>query len=319
MALVGLAALFLVCAGGGVALWVADPFGWFGGGSADLLAWMPADTRAVEGLDPAEVGKNPHALAVLRADLKAAESVGIKAEDMAAVMQGKKTAKGEVEVTVVRLKASPDQDRIRQAAGGTEATANGKTYYRTRAGGGLYFAPGRVVVLTRSEDAMTGLLQKEPGKVVVPDDLKSAVGRASGHLWGAAVGPEANLFAPPPGKDAPAGVTPPPAPTVTVMTAQLAGPDEVSLKLELTYRDADTARKAADQIDGLARQNKSRLADMEKLLGKGPNPAARKMQDAKKMFDTLAVAATGPSVVITATLTVDSLESFGKAGGLGGL
>ena len=148
--------------------------------------------------------------------------------------------------------------------------------------------------------------------------MRRSVGRP-GTCGGAAVGPEANLFAPPPGKAAPAGVPPPPAPTVTVMTGQHAGPDEVSLKLELTYPDADTARRAAEQIDGLAKQNKARLADMERLLGKGPNPAARKMQDAKKMFDTLKVAATGSTVVITATLTIDSLESFGRAGGLGGL
>ena len=37
------------------------------------------------------------------------------------------------------------------------------------------------------------------------------------------------------------------------------------------------------------------------------------------MFDTLKFTATGPTVVIMATLTIDSLESFGKAGGLGGL
>jgi hypothetical protein len=282
---------------------------------------MPADTQTVHGMDVAEVAKNPKALTAVRGDLKDVEAVGIKAEDVATAMQGKKAGgKGSAaEVVVVKLKSPADKDKVTKAAGGTEATANGKKYYKTKAGGGLYFASDKMVVLTNSEGTLTGLLQKDDGKVVVSDELKGAVKRADGHLWAASVGADANIFGGGAGgaKGGMPGFAAPPAPKSSVMTGKLSG-DEVAMRMELTFADADTAKKAADQIDAMFKLFRGMMEGMEKMVGKGPaNPGQQKMQDTKKMFDTMKVTTNGSTVVITMTGPIDALDSFGKGGGFG--
>ena len=58
------------------------------------------------------------------------------------------------------------------------------------------------------------------------------------------------------------------------------------------------------------------MEGMDQMVGKmgGGNPAAAKMQGAKKMFETLKVTASGSVVTITMTAPVDSMEGFGKGG-----
>jgi hypothetical protein len=301
-------------------MYFVDPFGLFGGGvSADMVAWMPSDTQQIQGMDVASVAKNSKALAAIRTDLKDAEAIGIKAEDMSSVMQGKKGGKGAAaEVMVIKLKSSADKEKISKAAGGTEATASGKKYYKTKTGGGLFFPSDKLVVLTRSENTLTGLLQKEDGKVVINDELKSTVKRADGDLWMAATASAANMFDAGGAGGGPKGGFPgfgtPPAPKNSLATAKLVG-DDVNIKMELTFADADTAKKAADQIDAMMKLAKGMMEGMDKMFGKaGGNPAAAKMQGAKKAFDTLKVTPSGSVVTITMTVPVDSMEGFGKGG-----
>jgi hypothetical protein len=301
---------------------VWDPLGLFGGGgaSSDMLAWMPSDTQQIDGMNIDSVSKNSKALAAVRNDLRDLEALGIKAEDMSSVMQGKKGGKGATaEVTVVKLKGSADKDKISKTAGGTEANTNGKKYFKTKNGGGLFFPSDKLVVLTKSEATLTGLLQKDDGKVVINDELKATVKRADGDMWMAAVGSAANTFGDAGGGAGAKGGMPGfgamPTPKNSLATAKLAG-DDVNMKIEITFADADSAKKAADQIDSMMKMVKGMMEGMDQMVGKmgGGNPAAAKMQGAKKMFETLKVTASGSVVTITMTAPIDSMEGFGKGG-----
>jgi hypothetical protein len=309
----GLAALFLCCTGGGLTLYLADPFRWFSGPSSDLVAWMPADTQHVEGIDFAEVGKHPRALTGVRQRIADAESLGLKAEDVADALIGKKSGAGPAEVVVLRLKSAADRNRIVQAAGGSEATANGRKYFRTRAGGAIHFPSDRTVVLTRSEAAMTGLLQKEEGKVVISKDLQECLKRADGHLWAATVGAETHPFGGAGMAGGIPGTAPVPAPRSSVMAARLSG-DEVAVRMELTFADAETARRASDQIDGMFKMFRG-FMEMAGGLARGGNAEAKKMQDMKRMFETVQITTNGPTVIITFTGPVESVEGFNKGAG----
>jgi hypothetical protein len=311
----------LLLLGGAAVMYFVDPFGLFGGGgaSSDMLAWMPADTQSIEGVDYAEVNKYPKALTVARQNLRDTETIGIKAEDVSASMQGKNTSKGTAEVTVLKMKSAVDKDKIIKTAGGQEATANGKKYYKTNSGGGLYFASDKLILLTRSENTMTGLLQKEDGKVVISKDLQDCVKRADGHLWAAAVGSDANMFgAGGMGKGGPPGLAAPPAAKSSVMSAKLSG-DEVTIKMELTFADADTAKRAGESIEGMFKIIKGFMDMAASMGGKGANADAKKMQDMKKMLDEAKVTTSGSTVTITMKGPIDAMEGFGKGRGFGGM
>lgn len=317
--LAGAAMLFLL--GGAAILYFVDPFGMFGGGAAssEMLAWMPAETQSIEGVDYTEVSKYPKALSSARQDLRDAETIGLKAEDVASSMQAKKPGKGAAEVTVLKMKSAPDKDKIIKSAGGQEATANGKKYYKTNSGGALYFPSDKIVVLTKSENTMTGLMQKEDGKIVISKDLQDCIKRADGHMWMAAVGSDANMFGGgmgggggkggPPGLP---GLAAPPPPKSALMTAKISG-DEVTLKMEFTFADSDSAKKAGESIEGMFKFLKDMMGAFGGKGGKGglPDP---KMQGAMKMLEDAKVATSGSTVTITMKGPIDAMDGFGKGG-----
>jgi len=317
--LAGAAMLFLL--GGAAIMYFADPFGLFGGGaSSDMLAWMPAETQSVEGVDYTEVSKHPKALSSVRTDLHDAETIGLKAEDVASSMQGKKPGKGGTEVTVLKMKSAPDKDKIIKTAGSQEATANGKKYYKTNWGGALYFASDKVVVLTKSEATMTGLLQKEDGKILISKDLQDCIKRADGHIWMAAVGSDANMFGGGMGgggaKGPPGLPAAPPPPKSALMTAKISG-EEVTVKMELVFADSDTAKKAGETIEGVFKSLKDMMGAFVGKGGKGGLPADPKMQGAMKMLEEAKVSTSGSTVTITMKGPIDAMDGFGKAGGFG--
>jgi hypothetical protein len=313
----GLTALFLCCTGGGLTLYLADPFHWFGGSSSDLVVWLPADTQHIERIDFTEVSKHPKALTGVRREITDAEGFGLKAEDVSDAMLGKKSSKGPAEVIVLRLKSAADKDKVVKAAGGTEATANGRRYFKTKGGGAIHFPSDRTVVLTRSEATMTGLLQKDAGKVVISKDLQDCVQRADGHLWAATVGSDATMFGDA-GKGGPGlpGMAPMPAAKSAVMTARLSG-DEVAIRMEMTFADAETAKRAAEQIDGMFKMIKG-FMEMAGGFAKGGNAEVKKMQDMKKVLDSVQITTSGATVIITLTGPIDLVEGFSRGGGFGG-
>jgi hypothetical protein len=185
----GGAALLLLLTCGGV-LYFADPFGLFGGASSDMLAWAPGDTLWVTYVDVEEAERVAELRDEFRRDVNNPTRHGIKKEDVSAILLAGRTQHlgGEPEVTVVKLRSAVDRNAVIAAHGGTESTANGRKYYKTRTGGALYFPSDRMVVVSRYENVVAGRLGGDEGKVVVADDLRSAAKGADGLMWVAARG-----------------------------------------------------------------------------------------------------------------------------------
>jgi hypothetical protein len=261
------AAALLFCCGGGSVLYFADPFGWFGGASSDMLAWAPADSQAVMYMDVDGMSRLPEAKDQLHVKNTDVARYGIRTDEVAAVLGAGRSHPmgGDPEVTVVQLKAAANQSAIVAASGGTEATAGGKKYYRTRTGGGLYFPSSRLVVITQAESILTARLGKDEGKVVISEDLRAATRRGDGLVWIAASGQAAeqadfigkiagfaNMFGRggfAPGGFAPGGPGPArPARARSTVMAMKASGGTATIRFESTYDTSDAARKMADDL-----------------------------------------------------------------------
>jgi hypothetical protein len=308
-----LAALFLFCAGGGAALYFTDPFGWFGGGSSssDMLAWVPSEMQAVEGANVDAVAKNTKMMSVIRPDVKDIEAAGIKLEDMSSYVLAKRNGGAATEVFVIKTKSSVDKDKIIKALGGQKVNANGKDYYRTKDNGGLFFPSDKMVVWMKTENMLSNRLASDTGKVVLADDLKAAVKRTDGDLWAAGIGPDAGPFGDM-SKGGMPGVVAPPPPKSVIMNAKLLGSGDVSITVEQTYADSDGAKKAQTAIEASFKAFKD-LMNLGGGMIKGPEAA--KMQEMKKMFDSIKVTQSGSTVTISMTSSPDGLML--KGGGMG--
>ena len=172
---------------------------------------------------------------------------------------------GEPDVMVIKLRASADKNAIINSVGGTKATAGDKEYYKTRAGGALYFPSDRMVVISKNESAVTGRLGKDEGKVVITDDLRDVAKRGDGIVWIASTGQAAEqadfigmisaianmgaMFGPggkgfgPGGPDFPK----PSRAKSTAMSMKVSG-NTASVRFESTYDNADAAQKIADDL-----------------------------------------------------------------------
>ena len=188
----GGAALLLLLTCGGV-LYFADPFGLFGGSSSDMLAWAPGDTQWVTYVDIEAAEQVAELRDEVRRDVNNPTQHGIKKEDVSAILVAGRTQHlgGEPDVTVIKLRAPADRNAVIAALGGTETTANGRKYYKTRTGGALFFPSDRMVVVSKYENVVAGRLGGDEGEVVVAEELRSAAKGADGLLWVAARGPAA--------------------------------------------------------------------------------------------------------------------------------
>jgi hypothetical protein len=275
IALLGGAAALLL--GAVLVVLLVDPFGLFGGGaSSEMLAWAPAETQSITYVDvdgARSVEGFNNGFGGVAGD---STKLGLKADEVSAVLGASKSGGGvfgllggDPDVMVIKLKASADRTKIINAAGGKEATANGKKYYKTNGGGGLYFPSDRLIVATKAESTLTGLLQKDDGKVVVSDDLRSAVKRAdgivsmvssgqaaeSGDILGLMAG-AANPFAGM-GPGGPAAAKTGKVKT-TLFTVKASG-NRATAKVETTYDSAETATKIAEGLQKMLEQNKGKI------------------------------------------------------------
>ena len=308
----GLAAVFLLCAGGGLAMYFLDPFGMFGGGSSEMLAWAPSDSQALMFIDVEEAEKVSEFKAGLKGDAVDQTKLGLKPEEVSAML-GAGRGPGDPDVTVIKLRAAADRPKLIAACGGKEATASGKKYYKTSAGGGLYFASDKLLVVTKTEAAMTGLLQKE-NKVTVSDDLRAASKKGDGLMWMAAAGPAAekgdmiglmagfgNLMGAF-GMGGPAAPkTAPPKAKTTLMSIKVSGSRGTG-RFESTYDSPESAKRIADDRKKAMDQAKTKSSDMQS-------------------FD---VSTSGATVTLTIVGPVKAGKGglpglpFGPGGGLGG-
>jgi hypothetical protein len=277
----GIAALFFVC-GGGALLYFADPFGLFGGGPpGEMLAWAPADTQSITFVNVDEA-REVNDFRDTFAGSGITSQLGIRSEEISSIVLASRGGMGlfgliggNPDVLVVKLNTSADQNRIISSSGGKEATLNGRKYYKTNAGGAVYFASDRLIVWTRTDATMATLLQKSESAVVISDELRSAARRADGTVGMASTGQaaessdllglmagSANLFGP--GGFGPGGPKFGSAPKAraVVFTVKVSG-DRGTTRLESTYDNADTASRIADDLRRSLEQNKSRMTDVE--------------------------------------------------------
>ena len=288
-------------------LLLIDPFHFFASSASEMIAWVPSEMQAVEGADVEALTKNTKVMGMTRGDVKDAENIGVKLEDMSSYLVAKRSPKGSNELMVVKLKNPADKDKIIKSAGGQEATASGKKYYRTKDKGALYFASDKLLILAKSENTLTPLLAKDPGQIVVSDEMKSAVQRADGDFWNVAVGPDSDVL----GSIAKGpGLTGPPPAKSSVMTGTLAGSD-LNLKFETTYADSDSAKKAQTAIETVI--NLIKLRDLGSM--KKGSADARKAETFKKMFESAKFSVSGAVLTVTMTASVDAFEDLGKSGG----
>jgi hypothetical protein len=278
--LAGVAALLLLCGGGTALVYFADPFGWRGGGaSSDMLAWAPADTQSVVYIDVEAAQKTDE----LRNELLLAgdpSRFGVRSDQIAEMVGANRDSGGflgllgEPEVLVIRLNRDADRKAILAATGGREAAAGGKKYYQTNTGGGLYFASDRLIVITRSESTLTGLLPKDEGKVVVSEDLRAAAKRANGTVAVANVGQAAEttdllgmMSVPavhfgPGGPGGQMALAPRPKARTTVYSVKTSG-RKGTVRFESTYDSADSARRVADDLKRNFGQNRASMTDID--------------------------------------------------------
>lgn len=275
------AVLFLLC-GGGALMYFLNPFGILGGGPpSEMLAWAPANSQSIVYMDVDAARKVDEFNTSARVPGDSAK-LGIVSNDIESVMLASQGGGGlfglmggDPEVTVIKLKANADQPKIINSAGGKEATVNGKKYYKTQSGGGLYFPSGRIVVATRMESVLMTRLQNDEGKVVITDDLRSASKRADGLMSVVSVGASASqgdiiaMMANAANGFGPGGLRlggPAGAPsskaTVTVISIKASG-SRATLRLESTYDTSESARKIADDLQTAIDQNKNKRTDGE--------------------------------------------------------
>jgi hypothetical protein len=281
-------ALLVALIGGGAALFLllgcflfnyfVDPFGLFGGGSSEMLAWAPSDSQMIMYMDVEEM-ERVNDKGALQGGVTDSTKLGLKSEDVSAVMGAGKGGGllgglgGDPDVTIIKLRKDAEQKKIVDSAGGTEATASGKKYYKTKNGGGLYFASSKLLVVTKTEATMTTLLAKDEGKVVISDDLRSTVKRADGLFWMASTGQAAeqgdmiglmagfaNLFKDLGGKGGPKAAAP--KCKSTLMSSKVSG-SRATIKFESTYDSSDSAKRIADDLKKAMEQNKNKSNELE--------------------------------------------------------
>jgi hypothetical protein len=214
-------------------------------------------------------------------------------------MAGSRAATGNRrETVVVKLKSAADRDKIVKTAGGTEASAAGKKYYRTRAGA-LYFVSDRLLVSTSSDADMLKLLDKG-GKVDLSADMQAATNRGRGQIWQAQSG--SGVFgAQGGGKGGEMfGLTAPPPPRYMVACTTLSG-NMADLRAEFEFNDSDSARKGADAIEKM-------INFVKAFAVAAPNDAKNKR--AKEMFESAKVSTSGTTVTLTMSGQIDGTEDF---------
>jgi hypothetical protein len=264
----GAAFLFLLCAG--IVLF-ADPFGLnlFGSSSSEMLAWAPADSQNIIYMDVEGMEKVDAMKGNFKGDITDSTKLGLKQDEVSAVMgAGRIVGGGDPDVTIIKLRTKADQQKIINTSGGKEATTNGKKYYKTSGGGGLYFASDKMLVVAKTDAIMTSLLQKDSGKVVISDDLKSAAKRGDGLVWMAGTGQAAekgDLIGLLSGNVNFGGFGPA-APKAqskcksTLMSMKASGTQGTS-RIESTYDSSDTAKKIADDLKKAMDQAKAKSND----------------------------------------------------------
>ncbi len=250
----GIAALFVI--GGAALMYFVDPFGMFGGTPSEMTAWIPPDAQMVMFKDFEASAKADAANVGFRGGADT-EDFGVRNEDVAAILVASQAANENAEVQIIRLKSSGDRKKIVDKAGGTEATAEGKAYYKLRNGGALHFASDRLLIGSRSESALTALFKKRGAT----GEVKKMVDRADGLFWVAITGNVLQVLDPV-AKQLGGGPKRGELAVSTLIAIKASGRTG-STRIETTYDSSEIAKSIADKLRTAIAADKTRPGDIE--------------------------------------------------------
>jgi hypothetical protein len=161
----------------------------------ELLAWVPASSEVVVGFDVKELGGNAEFRELLKDPEFAAtgdDGITVGTVDKFLVA-GRANKKGGLDTAVLFGLNKPfDPNTTPRRGTAHPRKKDGKQYLVFENSSDLLFNPERsVVVLTDSEPLLAESMGGTANKTRLTDDLRQAIRRSSGPIWGAAVGPAA--------------------------------------------------------------------------------------------------------------------------------
>lgn len=277
---------------------------YFLGGSGNLdremMAYLPADTDMMIGVEVEELLKNGTLKSLFtkekdKADkdlLMKLQEAGVGEDDISRMLVGgklqemlqprvvalndKKAAKENVPsvATVVRFKKAVDKGRIVKALEAKEQTKSGKTFYKKGETFEqyFYFPTDSMMVTTESEKLLDSFLTKDSSQVAVSDDMQELARKMSkGQVWLAvgrsAFGDKLKGISDIKGDEIPANVLP----AIEGMKGagvylKLDG-DKFSVAAQVLCADSGAAKKASEGLQKWIKDNLGKPLKEHKLAG----------------------------------------------------
>jgi hypothetical protein len=195
-ALIAMISLGLLLVGGMIFALVYFLSGSSGNLDSEMLAFLPADSNMISGLDADELLQNKKIKELLdKVPEKSDKSpltelneklkpTGLTIDDFSRILMGQEMAKGQP-TFVFRTKKSFDKAKMAEYFGARQEQKKGdKTYYTSRWGDVVYF-PSDTLIVETTEKHFETLSSKDPGKVLVSDEALRDLAKkmSKGHVW----------------------------------------------------------------------------------------------------------------------------------------
>ena len=177
------AALLII---GGILFWVFSDSDTF---APQMLAYLPSDVTDISGFEfesfLSEANEKEQGSVNIHPGLGLLRDAGLSGDDFKSIVFG--IGKQSGQIMVVRLKKEVDEENLKQD--GVDANDSGKGYFKyTGTGICVYVASPSLLVFTRVEATMKGILRREEGKAVIPESLQDVAKLAcEGHEWKASI------------------------------------------------------------------------------------------------------------------------------------
>jgi hypothetical protein len=331
MALLGLAVI-----GGGIFL-VVSLLGRGGAVDKEMLAFAPADSKIVGGIDVEDILKQDKLKDPINKLMQTAQGnamtagmqqMGLSQNDFSKLLwAGTNTdALDKTDgVVVVKFKEpKPDlRDKLKTAAKASEVQKDGKTYYKAK-DFCVYLPNDKMAVVTTKETGMAKVLAADGTTVAISGPVKDLVDKAGGaQVWfamaddkfardfgaGFAAAPRMGGMAGGPGQD------------MGDVAKGLKGlafwggvnGDKISVNFS-AYTTSDAASKAASSLSSQLREMRPHSDDMGKMMVFMGNDIATLF---KEVVDSGDVSSSGEQLIFSCKVSVDPIVNLINKGGAG--
>ena len=296
----------------------------FGGGfDPEMMAYMPADSERLIGVDVDEVMSIGFVKELLKdgppgagKEMEIFKKAGLSVDDIAKML----LSQGKAGTTmVIRFKKAIDKGKISSAFNGKEQKEGDKTYYKTEAKFGtssFYFIPkDDLIVVVDREDTLKTLLKKDDGKVVISENLQKLAKKvSSGQFWMA--GNSKDLPIDPNDNKVPADVKE--AMKSAKGFAMSVKASETALDIKVLVL-CDSSEKASKAADAASKNLKEKKDEHERDINQ---QAGQLGEDGKKAFldfvQTLNVSSSGEMLEVSGNLNYspfkEKIKTFFKGG-----